>query len=151
MDGVEGPRAATRDETDELHRLVTDVFGSSEMPGEQVPNEYPLIFRDKDEDSRRVICVDGKIVSYVGLHIRTAVFFGCEITVGSVGGVCTHPAYRGRGLASVLMNHCESFMRDAGVDLVIVSGERGLYRRLEYELAGSVNVYRVPADSEPRQ
>ena len=149
MDGVEGPRAATRDETDELHRLVTDVFGSSEMPGEQVPNEYPLIFRDKDEECRRVICVDGKIVSYVGLHIRTAVFFGCEITVGSVGGVCTHPAYRGRGLASVLMNHCESFMRDAGVDLVIVSGERGLYRRLEYELAGSVNVYRVPADSGP--
>ena len=72
--------------------------------------------------NRRVICVHGKIVSYVGLHIRTAVFFGCEITVGSVGGVCTHPAYRGRGLASVLMNHCESFMRDAGVDLVMAKG-----------------------------
>ena len=149
MDDIEGPRAAAPEETDELHRLVTDVFGSSDMPGDQVPDEYPLIFRDKDAESRRVICVDGKIVSYVGLHIRTAVFFGCEIKVGSVGGVCTHPAYRGRGLASILMNHCESFMRDAGVDLVIVSGERGLYRRLEYELAGSVNVYRIPADSGP--
>ena len=149
IDGIEGPRAIAPEETDELHRLVTDVFGSSDMPGDQVPDEYPLIFRDTDPESRRVICVDGKIVSYVGLHIRTAVFFGCEIKVGSVGGVCTHPAYRGRGLASILMNHCESLMRDAGVDLVIVSGERGLYRRLEYELAGSVSVYRIPADSRP--
>ena len=119
------------------------------MPADQVPDEYPLIFRDKDAESRQVICVDGKIVSYVGLHIRTAVFFGCEVKVGSVGGVCTHPAYRGRGLATILMNHCESFMQHAGVDLVIVSGERGLYRRLEYELAGSVSVYRIPADTGP--
>lgn len=147
MDSIEGPRAATPEETGELHRLITDVFGTGDMPADQVPDEYPLIFRDKDADSRRVICVDGKIVSYVGLHIRTAVFFGCEIKVGSVGGVCTHPAHRGRGLATILMNHCESFMRDAGIDLVIVSGERGLYRRLEYELAGSVSVYRILADS----
>ncbi|MCY3801252.1 MAG: GNAT family N-acetyltransferase [Chloroflexi bacterium] len=149
MDQIEGPRAAAPEETGELHRLITDVFGTSDMPGGQVPDEYPLIFRDKDPESRRVICVDGKIVSYVGLHIRNAVFFGCEVKVASVGGVCTHPAYRGRGLATILMNHCESFMQDAGVDLVIVSGERGLYRRLEYELAGSVSVYRIPADTEP--
>ena len=149
VDGIDGPRAATPDETDELHQLVTDVFGTGDMPGDQVPNEYPLIFRDRDDECRRVICVDGKIVSYVGLHIRTAIFFGCEITVGSVGGVCTHPAYRGRGLASILMNHCESYMRDAGVDLVIVSGERGLYRRLEYELAGTVSAYRIPVEAGP--
>ncbi|MCY4107846.1 MAG: GNAT family N-acetyltransferase [Chloroflexi bacterium] len=147
MESIDGPRAARPEETSELHRLITDVFGSGDMPGNQVPDEYPLIFRDKDAESRQVICVDGKIVSYVGLHIRDAVFFGCEVKVGSVGGVCTHPAYRGRGLATILMNHCESFMRDAGVDLVIVSGERGLYRRLEYELAGRVSVYRIPADS----
>ena len=147
MTGIEGPRAIAPDETGELHRLITDVFGSTDMPADQVPDEYPLIFRDKDPESRRVICVDGKIVSYVGLHIRPAVFFGCEVKVGSVGGVCTHPAYRGRGLATILMNHCESFMRGAGVDLVIVSGERGLYRRLEYELAGRVSVYQIPANA----
>jgi hypothetical protein len=80
---MDGPRPALPDETDALYRLVTDVFGSREMPTDQVPNEYPLIFRDTDGECRRIICIDGKPVAYVGIHVRTAIFFGCEITVGS--------------------------------------------------------------------
>ena len=147
MDAIDGPRAAMPGETDAINRLVTDIFGTSDMAADQVTNEYPLIFRDPNDESRRIICIEGKPVAYVGIHFRSAIFFGCEISVGSIGGVCTDENYRNRGLASILMNDAESLMRTAGVDLVIVSGERGLYRRLNYEFAGSVRTYRIPPAS----
>ena len=142
---MEGPRAAHRTETDGIYRLVTDVFGSREMRATQLPEEYPLIFGEADTECRRVITVDGVPVAYLGIHIRPAMFYGCQIVVGSIGGVCTAHKHRHNGYASMLVNDAESVMTEAGVDLVIVSGERGLYRRLDYELGGLVTYWRIPA------
>ena len=99
----------------------------------------------------RIICYESKPVSGVGIHITNAVCLGQTFRIGSVGSVCTYTAHRGKGLATMLMFDAERHMRRAGVDLVIVSGGRGLYRRIKYEPAGLVRHYAVPAEnSSPR-
>ncbi len=97
----------------------------------------------------RIICYESKPVSGVGIHIADALCLGHTFRIGSVGSVCTHSAHRGKGLATTLMFDAERHMRRAGVDLVIVSGGRGLYRRIKYEPAGLVRHYAVPAEVNP--
>ena len=97
----------------------------------------------------RIICHASKPVSGVGIHITDALCLGHAFRIGSVGSVCTYTAHRGKGLATMLMFDAERHMRRAGVDLVIVSGGRGLYRRIKYEPAGLVRHYAVPAETSP--
>ena len=67
-----------------------------------------------------------------------------------MGSVCTYEEDRDKGLATLLMHDAERHMRREGVDLVIVSGGRGLYRRMKYELAGLVRHYQVSAGEVPQ-
>src|SRR3990172_2832725 len=130
---------------DGVRRLATTVFASASYPPERVPGEYPHLFKEPNRENLRTIVAGNRPVSLVGIHERTTHYPRFTIKVGSIGSVCTYKEFRGRGLATRLMNHCERRMRARGVDLVIVSGGRGLYRRLEYEPAGLERRYVVPA------
>jgi len=59
---------------------------------------------------------------------RDAILFGCRIKVACIGGVCTHPEYRKQGLASACFDDAIRKARADGVDIMIVSGDRNLYR-----------------------
>lgn len=116
-----------------------------------MPSEFPLLYARANLPNFRIICYESTPVSGVGIHIADALCLGHTFRIGSVGSVCTYPAHRGKGLATMLMFDAERHMRRAGVDLVIVSGGRGLYRRIKYEPAGLVRHYAVPAEkSSPR-
>ena len=54
------------------------------------------------------------------------------VRMGGIGGVTTHPDYRGRGLATRLMAHAAEYMRDDGYDLGLLFTEipARFYRRL---------------------
>ena len=123
---VEGPRAVPVDRIDELIQLCNRIFRSS---GGDMGAEYPLVFDRGQPDNMRVILEDGKIVSHIGLCIRDASILGRTLRTASIGAVCTDPEHRNRGHAWALLNDCLIRSQEQGVHVILISGDRSLYRR----------------------
>jgi len=124
----DGPRAVKRSELGSLADLLLEVF---EFYRERYSREQlrRQLSSGGGMSNTRVIVEDGKVVSHIRAVYSTMSIFGCRMKVASIGGVGTHPDYRGRGHASAMLDDALSRMRDRGVRLLIVSGDRGLYRR----------------------
>lgn len=121
---AEGPRALRPDEWDQLDHVVGTVFRASMF------KEYPQLFNEANRENLRVVAEDGKLVCHVGMTQRPASLQGCRIDVCAIGAVATLDAYRGRNFASLaLQDACDKAARD-GVDLMLISGGRGLYTRV---------------------
>lgn len=142
---IEGPRGARLEELAEVISLVNEVFLSSRGNPSILERILPHLFNERNLENLRVIFRDGKPVSHVGLWEGDLLLYGSWFKVGMVGCVCTHPDYRGRGYASALVEDAFFKMRKDGVDLVLVSGFRNLYKRVGCVEAGRAYVYRVPA------
>jgi GNAT superfamily N-acetyltransferase len=100
----------------------------------------------------RIIAVDGKPVSHIRIIYNHLSIYGVRIKTASLGGVCTDPEFRGRGIATRLLDYCIDEATRAGAKLLIISGDRGLYLRAQAALAGPVwetrIVHREHGDSE---
>ncbi len=75
-----------------------------------------------ERHSQCVIGWDGDaVLCYVGLILRNAKWNDRAVKVGGIGGVKTHPAARGRGLASAAIRLALDFFHDQGnVDFVLL-------------------------------
>lgn len=143
-DNVEGPRAAWADEIDEAIDIANLVFRKDKDPN--IGRLYPLIFSREHPEAVRIITVDGHIVSMMGTVIREMSIFGSLLKVVSIGAVCTHPDHRGKGYATrVLLDSFEMFDEER-IDLVLISGGRGLYRRVGCTDVGRFFTFVVSAD-----
>ncbi|WP_336786186.1 GNAT family N-acetyltransferase [Paenibacillus sp. MMO-177] len=88
---------------------------------------------------------DGKLVSFMGVVLWTIRIGEAALRVASLGSVCTEPSARGKGYASLLLEQVQSFTRDAGASLLLVSGDRSLYTRAGCALFGRISKYRMDA------
>lgn len=120
---MEGPRALRPDEFPAL-RALTDVVFRPRMP-----EQYPQLFNPENRENLRVCSEDDRCVSHVGMTQRGATLLGCAIQVCCIGAVATHPEYRGQGLASACFDDAVARAYRNGVDIMLVSGDRDLYRR----------------------
>ncbi|MCS7220304.1 MAG: GNAT family N-acetyltransferase [Anaerolineae bacterium] len=77
----------------------------------------------------------GCIVSTVRIFLRKIYLRGEMVLAGCLGEVCTHPAYRGRGLATRLIEHSVTWMHDHDIVISALStGEIGsFYTRLGWQ------------------
>lgn len=91
-------------------------------------NQYPQLFNAENYENLRVCVDNGVVASHVGMKIQDASLFGNRITTACIGGVSTLPEYRKLGLASACFDDARHKAWEAGVDLMIVSGDRRLYR-----------------------
>ncbi|WP_424186615.1 GNAT family N-acetyltransferase [Actinokineospora sp. G85] len=57
---------------------------------------------------------DGVLACHVGMQLRTGTYNGDEVKIGGVGGVKTHPRYRGRGYAEDAMRSAAEFFHRCG-------------------------------------
>jgi len=151
---VEGPRAVGRDEREALRRLVNGVFRSGGR-GDMF-EQSPVLYADENLDNCRIILVDGQPVSHVGCVVRDAALGGPVASVACLGSICTRTDCRGRGFSTALLDDCEQALRGRGIDLVLISGDRGLYirrgartvgRELRYEVTRQAAV-RLPTTIE---
>ncbi|HEV3003859.1 MAG TPA: GNAT family N-acetyltransferase, partial [Pirellulales bacterium] len=57
---------------------------------------------------------EDQAVAHAGIVIREARWNDSDVKVGGVGGVMTHPEFRGRGFASAAVGRCVQFFREQG-------------------------------------
>ena len=145
MDGPRPPRAS---EADDLAGLMIEAFG---FAFDHSAREH--LRKDMSGRARMrrtlVIAEDGRAVSHVHTVYDRLSLLGCRVRVGSVGGVCTHSEYRGRGYAGAILARTFADMTAAGARIVIVSGDRGLYHRAHCLPVGNLLVGRLGRDSIP--
>lgn len=85
----------------------------------------------------------GQTVSRVGLWERDVYVYGCNFRVGCIGGVWTKEEYRGRGYATRLLESAIKRTWQDGGDILLVSGDRGLYRRLDCVAAAPYYFFKI--------
>lgn len=140
---IDGPRGLMPHELDKLMDDVVSVVYSPRMRG-----HFPTLFCEGNACHLRIIRVDDKIVSHIGVVVRDMVINGCRISVGNVGAVATREDYRKRGYAwSIFENAMEKLCAE-GVDMFLISGFRDLYRLHGAAHVGKVVTYRLTSEME---
>jgi GNAT superfamily N-acetyltransferase len=143
---MEGPRAARLDELPAVVELSNSVFspdGAIDMG-----RVFPTLFSAVNIGNLRIMVDEGMPVSLSGMKVQELHLDAVVVRAACVGSVCTREAYRGRGLAARLMDDCVSTACAQGASLLMVSGGRGLYRRMGCVDAGLFSVIQVRRDGK---
>jgi GNAT superfamily N-acetyltransferase len=141
----EGPRMMRSDELRASERLSALCFEDIiDTDGEET--ELPPQFHQAET---YLIASAGKPVSQISIFHTPLKMYDGVVKVGSIGGVCTHPDFRGHGLATQLMEHCTRQLVQGGASLMLISGGRGLYTRLGNVPFGKYAGFQLQANQLP--
>lgn len=122
---MDGPRPVRPEEIEDLTDLLDAIFGF-----DYYKREYMIAgLRRPVMETGRVIAEGGKPISYIFSHDAELSMYGCTVRVASIGCVGTREDRRKKGYAGAILTHHIERMEAAGVRLMIVSGDRNLYRR----------------------
>jgi len=149
---MQGPRGTKPEEFDEATELVNLVFHSGRTDPPTMRDRFPMLFSDWNLDNLRIIVEDDKVVSHIGVSQREISVCGCRTKVGCIGAVCTHPDYRKRGFATMLLEDTIRMLDADGATVMIISGGRGLYQRAGCRSVGkryNFNINRSDLDKFP--
>jgi predicted N-acetyltransferase YhbS len=138
---MEGPRPARRDELPAVIALSNDVFQGMDMG-----TAFPTLFTEDNAHNLFVFVDEGRPVALAGMTIQDLAIGEAVVHTACIGSVCTLASHRGRGLAAHLVDSCLAAAAASGVSLVLVSGGRGLYRRIGFIDAGLFRV--ISADGQ---
>lgn len=139
MADLDGPRLATPAEFEAVSRAVDRCF-NFEDGGYRA--RWPQCF-DESGSYHAVVERDGEVVSHVGCVPQTVVVGDVRLESWGVTGVGTLPAHQGNGYMSALLEFWIDRMREAGVPLSDLAGDRARYGRYGWEIAGRECFYRV--------
>ncbi|MHB1629042.1 MAG: GNAT family N-acetyltransferase [Bacilli bacterium] len=129
-----------------LGRMVDAVFRPNQRPGEGMPREFPHLFSEQNAHNLYYIEDGGQPVSMVGMLVQEVLFQGISMPVASIGSVGTLPAYEGQRLASRILDRAAADLTDQRIPLMLVSGDRGLYRRAHCTPVGRMFEVEITAD-----
>jgi predicted N-acetyltransferase YhbS len=138
---MEGPRAARADELAAVVELSDTVFG--EHGSHDMGRWFPTFFCRETLGHLRVFVDEGRPVALAGFTVNRVVTPGASFTVACVGSVCTLKSHQGRGLGTRLMDDCVATALSEGVTVLLISGGRGLYRRMGCIDAGCYRTVRA--------
>lgn len=141
---LEGPRAAKSDELQKIIDLVNEIFMTRRGLPPIMGEAFPLLFNRNNLENLRIIVKDGQPISHVGIWEGDLLIFGSWFKVGMIGSVCTREDFRGRGYASTLIMDAIQKMTNDGIDLVLISGDRNLYKRFGFFKSGLIYNYSIP-------
>jgi len=103
---------------------------------------YPFVFSSSLGQSYGAFD-NGRLVSFMGLVPSVIRIGPAVLQVYSLGSVCTHPDYRGKGIAGDILNEIFTHIDEAGASMLFVSGGRSLYSRVGCYTFGQVYGYQL--------
>ncbi len=105
-------------------RLACHIF---EKP---MDKRFPALF-DKANKNHVFVAKDNNAVVAMAAYLPGKITYGNTIiTVASLGSVCTKKSYRGKNIATRLLQMAEAKMTDKATELMIISGDGPLYELL---------------------
>lgn len=150
---MEGPRSVKKEELQDLTNLINYVFRTSSNKEPDMHICFPIFISEQNLDNLLVFVDETtqKPVSHMGTWINDFNYFGEPMKVGYLGSVCTHPDFQGQGLASRLLDEVFNHLENNGVDILLVSGGRGLYQRAGCKRVGEVKWHNISKqDTHPK-
>jgi len=141
---LDGPRGASADELPAVLELVDSVFRGG------MGALFPTLFHPANAEWLRCFWDGRSAVAHAGIWHGRIRSRGRRLAVAHLGAVCTRPEYRGQGLAGALLAEALPRLRAAGVGLLLISGDRSLYRRIGARPFGRLLRYRVGLDEARR-
>ena len=138
--GWTGPRGALPGEVPAVVDLANAIFGRGKF---DMGAGFPTLFSGANAEWLRTFWDGGVAVSHVGVWRGEVWTRSRRLTVAHLGAVCTRSEHRGRGLAWALLVDAVARLQQQGVALLLISGDRGLYRRLGARTFGRLLRYRV--------
>lgn len=142
----EGPRIIDDLDLERAAELRRSTFFPQEKSFEEGFRTWPIALSEEYAHNTIAMFHDGVPVSALSWVTRDFIMLGHGLRMGFIGGVCTHPEHRNRGLASALLSACINIMREDGVDFVYISGARPLYYRAGANHVGCFRSFRLNAD-----
>lgn len=127
LSGYEGPRTVRESEIAAAADLARSIFFPQSESLEQAVEAWPMARHREYAANTFGMFYQGQPVSLISRLEREMVVWGHPLRLGFIGGVCTHPDHRGKGLASTLLEASLNRFREKGVDFVYISGARSLY------------------------
>jgi predicted N-acetyltransferase YhbS len=132
-------RNARPDDLGALIDLADRVFRKPEQTS--MGTAFSLLLSEENASRLLIAEEDGRPVSLMGLIRNDITVAGCTLQVVSMGAVCTDPLYRGRNFAGTLVEMAIRQCEQEGVHLLLVSGNRRLYRRNDCFEVGAVRTF----------
>ncbi|MCS7180124.1 MAG: GNAT family N-acetyltransferase, partial [bacterium] len=122
-------RIGSLNNLDEMIELADLVFRPKEK---SMRIETPIMYsKENIENGNTFIVLENKkIVSFVGMVEEEISIYGYKIKIGEIGNVCTHPDYRGKGYASLLLQKAIEKAKKDKIAYLMISGGRSLYKRV---------------------
>nr|WP_281168336.1 GNAT family N-acetyltransferase [Psychrilyobacter atlanticus] len=139
-------RGTEKNEVEEVIDLINCVFrtGRGDLP-HTMEKEFPLLLLSENRENMRIIKDDKDIISIVNFLPQKILIEGIPISAGSIGAVCTHPNYRGRGYSSKVLKDVENRMKEIGVNLCLISSTRSLYKNWGASEVKNCRRYKISA------
>ena len=138
----DGPRSAKVEELGEIISLANEIFRPD---GGDLGVDHACLLNPENAENIGIIRHAKRPVSALAMLLRDVAVRDCHLKAALLGVVCTHPDYRGKGLAGRLCDWAWNRARECGADYTLVSGDRPLYRRRGCRPVGQRFDYRIPA------
>jgi GNAT superfamily N-acetyltransferase len=137
----DAPRPLKREELAALNKLASICFEIPEVSSEEAPDSY----NPPKKGGSYILAHQGQLVSHLAFSHDQIKMYDGTIRAASIGGVCTHPDYQGKGLASYLLEFCTRKLVQEGARLMLISGAHGIYIRLGNVFHGRFNNFTIHA------
>jgi GNAT superfamily N-acetyltransferase len=142
---IDGPRPARDEELPGIIALSNDLFSPAD--GVDMGRAFPTLFTKDNAENLFVFVDEGSPVALAGITIQDLGIGEAVVRAACIGSVCTRASHRGRGLAARLTDECFAAASARGASLMLISGGRGLYRRIGCIDAGLFQAVRVDRTS----
>lgn len=137
-DGMNIERATKRD-FKELMDLMVLSYRTGNPTHPRFEELLPDLYQPNEESMSRhfIVRADRKIVASVGVYPFEVRCANVQVQAAGVGGVCTAPDHRGKGLMSSLLQAVREEISSRGYPISWLTGNRDRYAPFGWEKVGS--------------
>jgi GNAT superfamily N-acetyltransferase len=113
--------------TKEYHKKAQDLICSVFSP--TMPDKYPFLLSESNLDHMFIALEGDQVVGVITYYVDDLLLGLVKLKLASIGAVSTHPAFRGRGIASTLLLLAEKKMMEEEIDVIVISGDLHIYKQ----------------------